>query len=38
MKGIYLKNKNKHYEDIYDFVMDNKTFIGTMVDAFLIFL
>lgn len=34
MKGIYLKNKNKHYEDIYDFVMDNKTFIGTMVEAF----
>lgn len=34
MKGIYLKNNNKHYEDIYDFVMDNKLFIGTMVDAF----
>lgn len=34
MKGIYLKNKNKHYEDIYDFVMDNKTFIGSMVEAF----
>jgi hypothetical protein len=34
MKGIYLKNNNKHYEDIYDFVMDNKLFIGTMVGAF----
>lgn len=34
MKGIYLKNNNKHYEDLYDFVMDNKLFIGTMVDAF----
>lgn len=34
MKGIYLKNNNKHYEDIYDFVMDNKPFIKTWVDAF----
>lgn len=34
MKGIYLKNKNKHYEDIYDFVMDNKKFIGAMVECF----
>lgn len=33
MKGIYLKNKNKHYEDIYDFVMDNKIFIGTWVEC-----
>lgn len=34
MKGIYLKNNNKHYEDIYDFVMDNKPFIETMVEGF----
>lgn len=34
MKGIYLKNKNKHYEDIYDFVMDNKKLIGAMVECF----
>lgn len=34
MKGIYLKNNNKHYEDIYDFVMDNKKLIGVMVECF----
>lgn len=33
MKGIYLKKNNKHYEDIYDFVMDNKILIGTLVEC-----